>query len=232
MSNYNSVNDEIKAQGAKVKNMPVHKRLGYYFYYYKWIILVILAAALFIYFIAKSIISNQKPIYLTGVFMNSNTSSGHEALMEQAFADYYGIDLQTYSIDFDYSLGYNIEDPTDSLSTYTPPKMVAYSEGRVGDFVLCDTETFDFFAGSGYFADLSEIVTPEQLSRYQDFFYYFDAGDGRGSIPVAVRLEDTQLLHSMSCYRGMDDIYFSVFYNSQHKDHALDFLEFICSESD
>ena len=227
MSEYNSVNDEIRAQSKKLKDMPLRKKIGYYIYYYKWIALAVIASVLMIFFIIKSIVSHLAPTYVTGIFMNCNTSSTNATQMAQAFSDYYSIDTNKYSIDLDYSLGYDIEDPTDSLSVYSPAKMVGYSEGHNGDFILCDADTFDFFAQSGYFADLSEVFTNEQLSPYDDSFYSFDSGDGRGSIPIAIRIENTDILHSMSCYPNVNDIYFAVFHNSKHKDRALEFLNFI-----
>ena len=226
MSDYNSVNEEIKAQNEKVKQMSLRKRLQHYWYYNKWILFAAIGAILLIYFIIDSMLTYNKTFYVTGVFINCGASPEREKELEQAFADAYGINTDTYSVDFDYSLSYDTEF-VDSATAYTPVKMVAYSEGHVGDFVLCDEESFGFFANNGYFADLSEVLSEEQFTAYEPYLYYYDAGDLRGSIPTAIRLTDISRLQQAGCYLyGTDDILFTVFYLSDHKNHALEALEF------
>lgn len=223
MGDYNTVNEEIRAQREKVRKMPWYKQLGHYWHYNKWIILGTAAAVILIVSMIRSAI-NHKAAYLTGVLMNSNPSESEVEALEQLFIDHYGVDTKHYSVDFDCSLGYHTEDPTDSVSTYTPPKMLAYSEGKVGDFFLCDTDTYDFFAQSGYFADLKQILSEDLLTQYEDRLYYYNAEDGRGEIPVAIRLETPESFRSFLGYADDEELLFSIFYNSRQPEHALEFL--------
>lgn len=226
MGDYNTVNEEIRAQREKVRKMPWHKQLGHYWHYNKWIILGTAAAVILIVSMIRSAI-NHKDAYLTGVLMNSNPSESEVEALEQLYIDHYGVNTERYSVDFDCSLGYHIEDPTDSVSTYTPPKMLAYSEGKVGDFFLCDTDTYDFFAQSGYFADLRQVLSEDLLTQYEDRLYYYDAEDGRGEIPVAIRLETPESFRSFLGYADDEELLFSIFYNSRQPEHALEFLSLI-----
>lgn len=230
MSDYNSVNEEIRAQNEKVKQMPLRKRLQHYWYYNKWILFAAIGAFLLIYFIIDSMLTYNKTFYVTGIFINCGASPEWEKELEQAFAQRYDINTDTYSVDFDYSLSYEVGF-ADPATAYTPVKMVAYSEGHVGDFVLCDEESFGFFADKGYFADLSEVLSEEQFLAYEPYLYYYDAGDLRGSIPTAIRLPDISMLQAAGCYLyGSDDILFTVFYLSEHKTQALQALEFFMQE--
>lgn len=225
MGNYNTVNEEIRAQREKVRKLPWYKQVGHYWHYNKWIILGIIAAVILVAGVVRSLV-NHRYAYVTGVFMNSEATDPEVAALEQAFYDAYQVDRNKYSVSFDCSLGYRIDDPTDALSTYTPPKMVAYSEGKVGDFFVCDAETYDFFAKSGYFIDLREVLSDQQLGQYEDSFYYYDAQDGNGSIPVAIRINAAASLTSMHGYRNKE-LYFSIFYNSKNPEHALEFLDLL-----
>ena len=226
MGDYNTVNEEIRAQRDKVKKLPWHKQLGHYWHYYKWIILGLLVAALLIIGIANSIF-HHKNAYLTGILMNSSATESQAQALEQLFTDHYAVDTDRYSVDFDYSLGYNADDPTDSVSVYTLPKMVAYSEGRVGDFFICDTVAYDAFAQNGYFADLRQVLSEDLLVQYEDRLYYYDAEDGRGEIPVAIRLETPESFRSFLGYADDEELLFSIFYNSRQPEHALEFLSLI-----
>lgn len=227
MGDYNTVNEEIRAQREKVRKMPWYKQVGHYWHYNKWIIIGIIIAVLLVASVTRSLI-NHRYAYVTGVFINSEATDPEVTALEQSFSETYDVNLKKYSVSFDCSLGYSVEDPTDSLSTYTPPKVLAYSEGKVGDFFICDADTFDFFAQSGYFIDLREVLTKEQLTQYEDHFYYYDAQDGNGSVPIAIRLENTGSLGSMRGYRNKE-LYFSIFYNSQKPEHAMDFLSLLAN---
>lgn len=229
MSEYNSVNEEIRAQSDKIKKQPFSKRAGYFWYYHKWQLIAAVCAALLVGSIAKTILSDSKTIYLTGVFLNTRLTEPERETLIGEYAAAQGIDTDKYAVDFNCSLAYNLEDPSDSVSIYTPVSMVAYSEGCVGDFVLTDAGTFDFFAKSGYYADLSEALDASLLKRYEDRFYYYDALDGRGTVPMAIDISDSPRLASLG-YPEDDGVLFSLFFNSGKKEHALAFLAWLYEE--
>lgn len=229
MSQYNSVNEEIKAQEDKVKKQSLKKRIGYFWYYHKWQLIGGLAAVLLVGSILHTLFTDHKKIYLTGVFLNTRlTNTDRETLIDE-YAAANDIDTDKYSVDFDCSLAYNLEDPSDSLSTYTPVMMLAYSEGKVGDFVLTDAKTFDFFAGAGYYCDLNEELDAALLAQHADRLYYYDFNDGHGGVPVAIDISDAPKLSRLG-YETEDGVLFSLFLNSNHQKQALAFLAWVYAE--
>lgn len=229
MSQYNSVGEEIRAQADKVKKQSLPKRIGYFWYYHKWQLIGGAAAILLVGSILHTLLTDHQKLYLTGVFLNTRlTNTEREALINE-YAAANDIDLKKYSVDFDCSLAYNLEDPTDSLSTYTPIMMVAYSEGKVGDFVLTDAKTFDFFGTAGYYRDLTGVLDESLLARYADRLYYLDFDDGNGSVPIAIDISDSPKLPLLG-YEKEDGVLFSVFYDSPHREQTLAFLEWIYAE--
>lgn len=229
MSQYNSVNEEMKAQAEKVKKRPLPKRIAYFWYYHKWQIIGGTAAVILAGSILRTLLTDHQKLYLTGVFINTRlTNTGREELITD-YADANDIDTQKYSVDFDCSLFYNVEDPTDSVSTYTPVMMLAYSEGKVGDFALIDAKTFDFFGAAGYFCNLSETFDEALLAPYEDKLYTYDYDDGNGSIPIAVDISDAPRLNQLG-YESDDGVLFSLFYDAPHKEQAITFLTWLYTE--
>lgn len=229
MSQYNSVNEEIKAQADKIKGQSLPKRIGYFWYYHKWQLIGGTAAVLLVGSILHTLFTDHQKLYLTGVFLNSRlTNTGREALVEE-YAAANGIDTAKYSVDFDCSLAYDLENPTDAVSTYTPVMMLAYSEGNVGDFMLTDAETFDFFARAGYYCDLTDALDETLLAQHADRFCYIDFDDGNGSVPIGINLSDAPKLALLG-YEKEDGVTFSLFLNSNHREQAIAFLIWLYSE--
>ena len=229
MSQYNSVNEEMKAQADKVKKQPFPKRIGYFWYYHKWQLIGGIAAILLVGSILHTLFSDHQKLYLTGVFLNTRlTNTGRETLID-AYAAANGIDTEEYSVDFDCSLAYDPENPTDAVSTYTPVMMLAYSEGKVGDFALADAETFDFFASAGYYCDLTEALDDTLLAQHTDRLQHMDFDDGNGSVPVGIDISDAPKI-SLLGYKKEDGVIFSLFYNAPHREQALAFLAWVYME--
>ncbi|MDE7239831.1 MAG: hypothetical protein K2N41_08990 [Lachnospiraceae bacterium] len=229
MSQYNSVNEEIRAQADKVKKQPLPRRIGYFWYYHKWQLIGGTAAVLLVGSILHTLFTDHQKLYLTGIFLNTRLTNTERASLIDEYASANGIDTEKYSVDLDSSLAYELENPTDSVSTYTPVMMLAYSEGNVGDFAITDTKTFDFFGSAGYFKNLNEALDETLLSQHADRLYYYDFDDGNGSIPIAVDISDAPKV-SMLGYEKEDGVLFSIFYNAPHTEQALAFLAWVYSE--
>lgn len=229
MSQYNSVNEEMKAQAEKVKKQPLPKRIAYFWYYHKWQFIGGTAAVLLVGSILHTLLTDHQKLYLTGVFINTRLTNTEREELITDYASANGIDTQKYSVDFDCSLFYNMEDPSDSVSTYTPVMMLAYSEGKVGDFALIDAKTFDFFGSAGYFGNFNETLDETLLAQYADRLYTYDYGDGNGSIPIAIDISDAPRLIELG-YENDDGVLFSLFYDAPHKEQALAFLAWLYTE--
>ena len=117
MSQYNSVNDEIKAQADKVKKQPLPRRIGYFWYYHKWQLIGGTAAVLLVGSILHTLFTDHQKLYLTGIFLNTRLTNTERAALIDEYASANGIDTEKYSVDFDCSLAYDLENPTDSVST-------------------------------------------------------------------------------------------------------------------
>lgn len=229
MGDYNSVNEEIKAQAGKLKNQSLPKKIAYFWHYYKWVLIGGIAIAILVISTLQALLTRHLDPYLTGIFLNTRLSyDDREALIDE-YAAAAGIDTGKYSLDFDCSLAYNPENPSDSASSYTPMIMLAYSEGNIGDFMLTDAASFNFFAEAGYYRNLNEVFDESLLAQHADRLRYFDLDDGNGSVPVGVDLSDSPKL-SLIGYEEDDGVLFSLFFRSDRVEQALAFLEWVYTE--
>ena len=56
----------------------------------------------------------------------------------------------------------------------TMQKMVAQVQGHDLDAVVFDSQVFNNYANTEMFADLSEVLPPEEFQKHKDRFYYID----------------------------------------------------------
>ncbi|MCM1105062.1 MAG: extracellular solute-binding protein [Clostridium sp.] len=229
MSQFNSVNEEIRAQVDKVKAQSLPKRIAYFWYYHKWQLIGTAAALLLVGSILHTLLTDHQKLYLTGVFLNTRLTNSECNALIDTYAAANDIDTGKYSVDFDCSLAYDPENPNDSVSTYTPVMMLAYSEGKIGDFVLTDAETFDFFGSAGYYRDLTDVLDEALLAQYKDRLYYYDFDDGNGAVPIAIDISDAPKLPMLG-YDREQGVMYSIFYDSPHKEQALAFLAWVYTE--
>lgn len=165
-----AVMDEFREERAAMKNGTPKEKLLYFWYYYKWYVI----GGIIIIVILSSIIyevATQKETGFYGVFLNSwetETSADYT----QHFADAIGMDTQKYSVMLDTSL--IITDSYDETSILSSQKLMAYIAGQTIDVIVSDADTIENLANNENFADLREILTPQQIETYKPYFYYVD----------------------------------------------------------
>ena len=98
---YRGVNDEIRREHQKTKDMTLKGKLSYFWDYYK----VHTAAAIVILIIAVSLIYDvvtQKDFIFYNVMLNNTYLSGD--LLETSFGEYAGLDMENYETQYIHAL--------------------------------------------------------------------------------------------------------------------------------
>lgn len=167
---YRGVIDEIREQQHKTKDMSLKGKWQYFWDYYKvhtiTAVVVILLGGTLIHDILSA-----KDYAFYGIMLNSIGLSAES--METAFSEYAGIDLEIYDcfIDTTSTLSYSTPSEYDMA---TMQKMVAQVQGHDLDAVVFDSQVFNNYANTEMFADLSEVLPPEEFQKHKDRFYYID----------------------------------------------------------
>ncbi|MCM1267190.1 MAG: hypothetical protein NC302_04720 [Bacteroidales bacterium] len=172
----NSVNDEIKEQHQKAKDMSFKGKLAYFWDYYKIHTIAIVCAIVFIVSFVRQIGAN-KPYALYAVLLNAAVGTENtdtSVIWEEAFLEYAGIDPEAWQVSIDTSITLSA-DGGSQYDMANRQKMAAMMNAGDIHAIVGDTETFEGYAHVGYFYDLSELMTEEELAAYADLLYYTDA---------------------------------------------------------
>ncbi len=172
---YRGVNDEIREQQRKTKDMTLKGKLQYFWDYYRYHTL----AAVFITFMAVSLIHNvvtAKDYIFNGIMLNAYSLSSQS--IETAFAEYAGLDTEKYECFIDTSSTMSLDNHTE-YEMATGQKIVAMIQTRDLDAVVFDSEMFNNYSYNQMFCDLRNVLTEEELARHKDNLYYIEYAEIR-----------------------------------------------------
>ena len=165
------VMDEFKEEREALKNGTFQQKLSYFMDYYKWHVIVsVLALSLVISLVIQMV--NQKDIVLYVCMLNTIENNGTTEYM-QSLAEYAGIDLYKESIHFDTTM-FIEQGQLDQNTMLSTQKFVTYLAAGELDMMITDSGSMADYANDEYFYDLREYLTPEQVEKYKQYFYYVD----------------------------------------------------------
>lgn len=244
------VMDEFKEERAAMKNGTLKQKLTYFFDYYKWHVICGLIAVIFVGVLVRQLVTQKDTAFyavlLNGVSRIYPAESGHR----DAFAEYAGIDTDEFDVVYDTSIQIGTGTGDDYQSAQT---LMIHITAADLDVMVSDLNSLRHYAYLGDFRDLRDILTQDQLNRYESSFYYIDQilveeienakkeydydyspvygdplrpEDMQEPVPVGILLpEDCSLLQD---YVFPDtDPAVSVLINSEHTETALQFIDFL-----
>ena len=172
---YKGVQDEIHQQHLKAKDMSFKGKLSYFWYYYKIhtiaVILIIIFGVSFIHNIVTA-----KDYNFYGIMLNAPSLDGDA--MEASFGEYAGLDMENYDcfIDTLSTLSYQNQTQYD-IATFQ--KLVALVQSKDLDVLVTDAPVFINFSFNGMMMDLRDVMTEEELARFEGQIYYLDNAEVR-----------------------------------------------------
>lgn len=236
-----------KKQWEGLKDKPLADKLKYIFTYY-WP--GILGGVCVLIFLVSWIggILTQKEIVLSGHIMNGLTAQSYQGDIRQDFMAQQQLDTNKQ----DFQLTCNSSMLSDAPNEFLAAMESIVTRIAVGDidFLVGDLETYQKF--SAYHADLRNVLTEAQLSKWADYLvyvekealdyltsddvdkdiilpeYFLSAEGLKNPIPIAVRLPEN--CRFLQAYRfPVGAVVFGIPHNVQHTDAALAFLEYAMS---
>ena len=236
-------------QLKKLKGKPCKEIIGYILTYY-WIPIVIgVVSIVFLFSIIVNQVTQKDPA-LTVCCINAATKQEASKAYGAQFAKDAGIDLSEYEVRIITNL--NIKDSDTMASYQSAQALLAMIASESLDVIVSDQETILQCTYADYCADLSQLLTDEQMERYQQFILYMDMEylsqvqnaetlDGHEPafpdpaqqeemgqpIPVALMLPADSEFVNLFFPHIKEDIALSVVVNSQNLSHALRLLEYV-----
>lgn len=168
-----AVMNEFSRERESIKNAPFKVKLQYFWDYYKWHVLIPLVIIIIVSNHIYHVITDPETI-LNGVFLNSAHLGNEEEFSDliQNLYETYDVDTEEYNITFNTTLSYSTTDSTYNYTTLQT--LMAWSSAGAIDFMCSDKEIMTEFAYKGYFSDLRNLLTEEEIKLYEPYFQYID----------------------------------------------------------
>lgn len=248
-----AVMDEFKEERATLKDASLKKKLAYFWEYYKWYVIVPLLVLIFGGWAVYDIVT-AKDVAFYSVMLNASEYV-HATESKQEFAELINLDTDKYEVMWDSSMHIQ-PSGADEISYTSAQKLFAYTAAAELDTMVANATGFQKYANSSTFYDMRDLLTEEQIAKYEPFFYYVDwklveeieaANDALDDsyvpvytdptkpeemeqpVPVGVFVSDCKKLTDNYYYRE-DDIVLGVYVNSPRPELAVTYLEYLFSE--
>lgn len=193
-----AVMNEFSRERESIKNAPFKVRLQYFWDYYKWHVIIPLVIIIIVSNYIYHMITDPETI-LNGVFINSSHLDNEEEFSDliQNLYDTYEVDTEEYNITFNTTISYST---TDTTYNYTSLQtLMAWSSAGVLDFMCADKEVMTDFAYRGYFSDLRNLLSEEEVAMYEPYFQYIDQDVVNQIIEASDKLESTDNIEYPDC---------------------------------
>ncbi len=250
-----AIEDEIKIEQSKLKNMDRQHKLNYIWTYYKFWIIGGLLVILAVLSIAKSIIANSKPIYLEAIFINSELGVTYDSdLFSADFAKAAEINEKKYRMMFDYSSNIS-NDYSDQTAYANQIKLISRYSAEEVDVCAGPESIMTGVADVGGYANLEEVL-PEALiqkinEKGYEFFYYTgkkygddidknseeEYSEGEPYIGGIYLDKSSKIFDEFNIYsrenngaESGDRIVLTIASNTPELEHAIEFVEYVIED--
>lgn len=166
------IHTETKNQHEKMKDKPLKEKVAYYFGYYKFHALGALLICFVIYSIIHAVVTSKN--YCFGAMIVNSANIDNEKLSE-SFAEYADFDTNKYEC---YILANESESlGTGSMDAASFTRFAALLSSKDLDITIYDSSVFYRKAIESVYLDLTTVLSPEDIEKYKDNFYYIDKKD-------------------------------------------------------
>ncbi len=166
------VMDEFKEERAALKQGTFKQKARYVWDYYRWYFIGGAIAAVCLFTLVRDIVTHKDAGFYACMLNGAQIDVfAEETENMKNFAEYASIDTEEYQVLFDTS----IQIGTPGADDYTSAqKLMIYIASQEIDVIATDVNSMLKYAYQGNFADLTTMLSPEQMEKYKDSFYYLD----------------------------------------------------------
>lgn len=246
------VMDEFREERETIKNGSFKQKWQYFWDYYKWhVICGAFIIVLLVIFIRD--ILNNKDFAFHGFFINTRENHGVSELFLADFIQLAELDTENYAvvIDSDESI---IKGAYDEITSAAHHQLTISIMAEEVDFVAMDEDTFSQYASTATYFDMREILSEEQIAKFEPYFYYVDMADVRkieesrkhasanvypgkeydhttpegqeDPVPIAIYIHGSEKLTAAYDFY-CEPVVLGIPLNTQHLDTSLKFIEYI-----
>ena len=248
--------DEFREEREKIKNGTLKQKLAYFWEYYKWYVIV---PILIIGFVGSTIYQKvtAPDVVLNGVLLNVYNTEADSATQEiiDTFSKEQNLDTNEYEVTLNTSVYYSTDDSSETTNYESVQALMAWAAAGTIDFIGGDHDSMTQLAYNGYFIDLREFLSKDELKKYEPYFLYMDADVSKAldnslendvdpdtiaipnctepesmKEPIPVMIDLSKSAKFTEIYTNSDAIAVGLAQNAPHKEMLLEFLDFIVEE--
>ncbi len=247
--------DEFREEREAIKHGTTKEKYQYFKDYYRTPLLIAVACIAFVGILLFQFFT-RKDIGFYAMYLNSSPYPDNEWFTD-AFTEQAGISTDKYEIIMDTAVYFKLNSP-DEDTQITVQKIDTYTGAGDLDVMLGGGPEFAHYANSIMFKDMREVLTPEQVKKYEPYFYYIDEafitkinesvqiGEDPTSlhipdpkdpasmespVPVAIFVESSQKLNEAYYFKNAEDgIAIGVFANTSHLNYVQEFIDYLMAE--
>lgn len=166
------VMDEFKEEREALKHGTPKQKLQYFWDYYKWPTAIGLFVLLLVFLFVKDIVTNRKIEFFACMLNGAQIDSmSEETPVETTFSEILGLDAKKQRVYFDTSIQIGQSTSTDYVNIQ---KLMVYMSSSEIDVMISDIDSMIQYMYQNGFADLNEVLRPDQIEKYKDNFLYMD----------------------------------------------------------
>lgn len=242
--------DEFREEREAIKHGTPRQKYQYFKDYYRLPLIIFVISAVFVGILVYNFVTRKDSAFYAAM-LNSAPYEENEWFLGE-YAETAGIDLDHYDITIDTGFYFKLNS-SDEDSYLTTQKHETYAGAGQLDVMLGSGDEFAYFANSVLFKDLREVLSAEQLERYEPYFYYIDTAifeyqagldfdpdkipdpkdpeSMTDPVPVGIYVDGSNALNKAYYFRNAEDgTALSIYANTSHLDNTLKFIDYIMSD--
>lgn len=244
--------DEFREEREAIKHGTPKQKYQYFKDYYRTPTIIAVVSAVFIGILVYQFVT-RKDIAFYAALLNCSPYADNEWFIEE-YVERAGIDLDEYDVTLDTGIYFQLNS-VDEDTYITSEKLETYAGAGRLDVMVGAGDEFAYYANSILFRDLREILTPEQIEKYEPYFYYVDRSlmdtamgatlngydensveipDPRDPdsmkqpVPVALYVDHSDVLNRAYYFKNAEDgIAVGIYANSSHPENVLAFIDML-----
>ena len=225
-----ALQDEIKKEQKKMKDMTLKGKIAYIWDYYKIHIIIglVIAGSLFVFI--RDWVKASRPVYLNAVVLNTILDYEGDSDIASDFRSYAAIDPDTYNCMVDTSLRMEIGGG-DQMTMATEQKILSLFSAKELDVMVAPEEIVEYYAPENAFLDIRTIISEDQIHTFESAGYplYYATCEGQ-TFPAGFYVGSSAYLHKISehgTFKEDDDPVFAFTSCIAHPEAAIQLLEMI-----
>ena len=248
-----AVMDEFKEEREKIKNGTFKQKAAYFWEYYKWYVIVPVIVIGFIGMTVYQKVTAPETI-LNGILLNTYNTEADSVSQDMIadFSEKQKIDTEEYAVTLNATMSYDTDDTSGTANYESVQALMAWIAAGSVDFICSDHEAMTDLAYNGYFVDLRDFLSEEQIKKYEPYFLYMDSAVSKeldaafdndvdsASIsipdctkpetmedPIPVMIDFSNNAKLAEIYTDSDTLALGIAANAPNKDMILNFLNYI-----